>query len=300
MKNQVCITTVTLSILQISLHQFRVFKGGQFCSFWDQFCRFAYLIRLRDHFCAGITFEAVHRLKTAGATFQRILNTIYCDYIYKFMIIYIDDLIIYSNSAEDALNHDELALKRASERGIHLRTSKCLFFSKSLDILGHQITPEGRRPSQKGTEAISKLSILETVTHVKRFLGLVGYFRDYIKNMSNRTVHLRNLLKKGTKFVWSSEHQKEFDDIKSVILSLDVILYHPDWSKPYQVETDASRFGIGAVLAQENNGSIRPVQFASRAFNDTESRWETMHQELYAVKWGWNNLGPMFLGNALK
>ena len=76
-------------------------------------------------------------LKTAGATFQRILNTIYCDYIYKFMIIYIDDLIIYSNSAEDALNHYELVLKRASERGIHLKPSKCLFFSKSLHILGH-------------------------------------------------------------------------------------------------------------------------------------------------------------------
>ena len=104
--------------------------------------------------------------------------------------------------------------------------------------------------------------------------------------MSNRTVHLRNLLKKGTKSVWSSKHQKEFDDIKSVILSPDVILYHPDWSKPFQVETDTSRFGIGAVLAQENNGSIRPVRFALHAFNNTESRWETKHQELYAVKEG--------------
>ena len=129
-------------------------------------------------------------LKTAGATFQRILNTIYCDYNYKFMIIYIDDLIIYSNSAEDALNHYELVLNRANERGIHLKPSKCLFFSKSLDILDHQITLEGRHSSLKVTEAISKLSIPKTVTQVKRFLGLVGYFRDYIKNVSNRTVHL--------------------------------------------------------------------------------------------------------------
>ena len=77
-----------------------------------------------------------------------------------------------------------------------------------MDTLGHQITHEGRRPSQKGTEAISKLSIPKMVTHVKRFLRLVGYFRDYIKNMSNRAVHLRNLLKKATKLVWSLEHQK--------------------------------------------------------------------------------------------
>ena len=101
------------------------------------------------------------------------------------MIIYIDGLIIYSNSAEDALNHYELVLKRANERGIHLKTSKCLFFSKSLDILGHQITLEGRRLSQKGTEAISKLRAPKTVTHVKRFLGLVGYFRDYVKHVES-------------------------------------------------------------------------------------------------------------------
>ena len=76
-----------------------------------------------------------------------------------------------------------------------------------MSILGHQITPEGVvDASQKGTEAISKLNIPKTVAHVKRFLGLVGYFRDYIKNVWNPTVHLRNLLKKGTKFVWSSEH----------------------------------------------------------------------------------------------
>ena len=118
--------------------------------------------------------------------------------------------------------------------------------------------------------------------------------------MSNRTVYLRNLLKKGTKFVWSSEHQTEFDDIKSVILSPDVILYHPDWSKPFQVETDASRFGIGAVLPQEHNGSIRPVWFTSRAFNNTESRWETMHQELYAVKWGLEQFRPYVLGKRTK
>ena len=93
---------------------------------------------------------------------------------------------------------------------------------------------------------------------------------------------------------------KEFDDIKSVILSPDVILYHPNWSKPFQVETDASRFAIGAVLVQENNGSIRPVRFASRAFNYTESRWETMHQELYAVKWGLEQFRPYVLGKRAK
>ena len=91
------------------------------------------------------------------------------------MIIYIDDLIIYSNSAEDTLNHYKLVLKRASKHGIHLKTSKCLFFLNPWIFWGHQITLEGHHPSQKGTEAISKLNTPKIVTHVKRFLGLVGY-----------------------------------------------------------------------------------------------------------------------------
>ena len=94
--------------------------------------------------------------------------------------------------------------------------------------------------------------------------------------------------------------KKKFDDIKSVILSPNVILYHPDWSKPFQVEKDASHFGIGAVLAQEHNGSICPVRFASRALHNTESSWETMHQELYAVKWGMEQFRPYVLGKRTK
>ena len=96
------------------------------------------------------------------------------------------------------------------------------------------------------------------------------------------------------------QNTKKSVDIKSVILSSDVILYCPDWSKPFQVEIDASRFGIGAVLVQENRGSIRPVRFTSHAFNSTESCWETMHQELYAAKWGLEQFRPYVLGKCTK
>ena len=77
-------------------------------------------------------------------------------------------------------------------------------------------------------------------------------------------------------------------------------MYRPDWSKPFQVETDSSRFGIGAVLAQENNSSIRPVRFTSHSFNNTESCWETMHQKRYAVKWGLEQFRPYVLGKHTK
>ena len=82
---------------------------------------------------------------------------------------------------------------------------------------------------------------------VKRFIGMVGYFREYIKNMSTRTQHLRSLLHNGSPFVWTAHHEQEFNDLKSALVSPDVMLYHPSWNTPFEVHTDASKLGCGAM-----------------------------------------------------
>ena len=106
---------------------------------------------------------------------------------------------------------------------------------------------------------------------MKRFLGLTGYFRDYIDNVAGNTVHLRNLLHKGTPFKWTPDHETEFNYLKSAVTSPNVILQHPDWDKPFEIHTDASKHGVGAMLAQQVKGELKPVRFASRAFSETES-----------------------------
>ena len=123
------------------------------------------------------------------------------------------------------------------------------------------------------------------VNGVKRFLGMVGYFPEYIPNMSERSVKLHTLLQKGAFISWSDEQEAEFQDLKSALLSPDIMLYHPNWESSFEVQTDASKKGCGAMLAQRQNGSLRPVRFASRSFNPTESRWPTAHREIFAVKW---------------
>ena len=135
-------------------------------------------------------------------------------------------------------------------------------FSQDLQVLGHCITPTGRFPTSKGTEAISAMSDPKNVSGVKRFLGMVGYLRD----MSNRTKHLRALLRKGTPFVWTSAHETEFTDLKQALLSPETMLYHPNWHSPFELLTDASKHGVGAMLAQMHNGQLRPVKFASRSY----------------------------------
>ena len=139
-------------------------------------------------------------LKTAPQTFQHILNTVFSEFLYKWLIIYIDDCIRWSNSFETALEHYELLLKTAVKFGIQFKPTKCSFFSQDLQVLGRRITPLGHFPTQKGTEAISDMPRPAKVNGVKRFLGMVGYFREYIPNMSKRSVRLRTLLQKGASF----------------------------------------------------------------------------------------------------
>ena len=144
------------------------------------------------------------------------------------MIIYIDDCIVWSSDLSEALIQYEKVFARAVQYGLQFKPTKCTFFSHDLEILGHRITPEGRFPTNKGTEAILAVPRSYNVASVKRFLGMVGYFRDYVKNMSTRTKYLRSLLQKGAPFQWTPKHEQEFVDLKDTLTSPDTMLYHPD------------------------------------------------------------------------
>ena len=171
-------------------------------------------------------------LKTAPQTFQRIFNTVYSDFLYQWLIIYIDDIVIRSSEPTEALQQYEKVFQQAQKFRLQFKPQKCYFFSDNLEILGHRITPTGRFPTAKGTEAIVNMPRPLNARSVKRFIGMVGYFREYIKNMSTRTQHLRSLLHKGLPFVWTAHHEHEFDDLKNALVSPDVMLYHPNWNAP--------------------------------------------------------------------
>ena len=130
------------------------------------------------------------------------------------------------------------------------------------------------------------------VSSMKCFFGMVGYFRDHVRNMSNCMVNVHSLLRKGAPFTWTSAHRAEFDDMKHALTSPDNMLHHPDFTKPFEVHSDASKHGCGAMLGQVADGKLRPVKFSSRSFSPTESCWPTTHQELFAVKWGLEQYCP--------
>ena len=175
----------------------------------------------------------------------------YSDFLYQWLIIYIDDIVIWSTEPTEALQEYEKVFQRAQKFGLQFKPQKCYFFSDNLEILGHRITPAGRFPTAKGTEAMVSMPRSRNARGVKRFIGMVGYFREYIKNMSTRTRYLQSFLHKGLPFVWTAHHEHEFNDLKNALVSPDVMLYHPNWNAPFEVHTDASKLGCGAMLGQK-------------------------------------------------
>ena len=102
---------------------------------------------------------------------------------------------------------------------------------------------------------------------------------------------------KGISFVWTSDHEAEFQDLKTALVSPDLMLYHPDFDTPFEVHKDAIKYGTGAILAQWHDNELRPVRYASRAFTQTESHRPTAHQELFAVKWAMEHFRPYIFGH---
>ena len=137
-------------------------------------------------------------LWTALQTFQHILNSVFADFLFQWLIIYIDDVIVWANTDHEVLSCYEFVFERAAKFGFQFKPTKCVFFSQDLEILGHCVTPLSRFPTSKGTEAISAMSRPRNVSSVKCFLGMVNYFRDYVRNMASRTKHLCSLLCKGS------------------------------------------------------------------------------------------------------
>jgi len=126
-------------------------------------------------------------LKTAPHTFQQILNTVFADYFHKWLVVYVDDIIQWAMTDKEALEQYSLLFERLVKVGMHLKPSKCIFFAREIEILGHCVTQEGRTPINRGIEAISSMPTPTNISPVKRFLGLCGYFRAFIPCMSSRT-----------------------------------------------------------------------------------------------------------------
>jgi len=224
-------------------------------------------------------------LKTAPSIFQRFMNGVLGESRGIFADVYIDDIIIYSNSWEEHLKHIEFILSRLRKVGLTVNLEKCSFGKTMVKYLGFIITPDGISTDPEKISAVSQYPIPKTPKNIKQFLGLCGWYRHFIPNLSEIAEPLNKLLKKSSKFEWTESQHQAFTKLKDTIINAAVLAY-PDFSKRFILRTDSSSYGLGCVLAQKSlDGIERPIAFASRSLSKCELNYDACEKECLGIVW---------------
>jgi hypothetical protein len=224
-------------------------------------------------------------LSNAPGTFQRLMNHVLQEYLDEFLTVYIDDIVIYSETFEEHLIHLEKTFRKIKEANLTLGLEKCEFAKEKLKFLGHEISKEGIQSDPDKIVKIQEFKRPGTVKEVRQFLGLTSYYRRFINNFSKIARPINNLLNKDIGFEWKEEQEKAFEELKKRLMETPVLQY-PDFNKSFIICTDASEKGLGAVLEQlDDEGKEKPVAYASRSLKPAELNYSVTDLECLAVIW---------------
>jgi hypothetical protein len=228
-------------------------------------------------------------LSNAPAVFQELMNVVLqgCE---QFCIAYLDDVIIFSSSPQEHLQHIETVLDRLRLHGLKLKLKKCAFFEDETEYLGFKVSKDGVKPNPQKGEAIKNLPVPRTVREVRGLIGTCSYYRRFIPNFSKIAEPIINLTKKHARFKWNQECQTAFEYLKESLVVVPLLAY-PDTNKPYVLYTDASDSCIGACLTQQTEeGEEKPIYFLSHKLSDTQTRWSTIEKEGFAIHYSLQKL----------
>jgi len=212
------------------------------------------------------------------ATFQHVMNSVLASVLRKFVVVFIDDVLIYSKTWQDHLNHIKQVFQLLQHHQFKVKLSKCSFAKTELAYLGHIISAKGVATDPSKIATVRDWPTPSSVKEVRSFLGLAGYYRKYVQGFGAICKPLTNLLKKGEIFLWTSEHQSSFQALKTALITAPVLAL-PNLHKPFLIETDASDKGIGAVLQQEGHH----VAYVSKALGPRNQTLSTYEKECLAI-----------------
>lgn len=234
-------------------------------------------------------------LRNAPSTFQRLMDSILRGMQNEKCFVYLDDIIIFSTSLQEHIERLQEVFERLRKARLKIQLDKSEFLRREVAYLGHVITNEGVKPNPAKIKSVIEYPLPKTRKEIKGFLGLVGYYRKFIKNMAKLTKPLTLCLKKGADIKHTEEFIKAFETCKK-ILTNEPVLQYPDFSKPFVLTTDASNVALGAVLSQGKIGCDRPICYASRTLNDSEQKYSTIEKELLAIVWATKYFRPYLFG----
>ena len=244
-------------------------------------------------------------LSNAPATFQRLMEAVMGDLNFSALLLYLDDILVFSKTYEEHLERLEVVFQRLRQHGLKIKPSKCHLLRRECNYLGHVVSAGGVATDPSKTKAIQSWPCPRSEKELRSFLGLAGYYRRFVKGFSKIAAPLHALLskdgcKKGRKWrsptaqqqqtfleKWSTDCTHAFEELKRRLVSPPLLGY-PDFTQPLIVETDASLDGLGAVLSQDQAGKRVVICYASRGLRPPEKNMEnysSMKLELLALKW---------------
>lgn len=233
-------------------------------------------------------------LSNAPATFQSLMNHVFQQHLRKFVLVFFDDILVYSLSWETHLIHLTKVLHLMRSHSLYAKLSKCCFGFTVVDYLGHTISHQGVQIDRSKIQAVLNWPTPTNLKQLRGFLGLSGYYRRFVCHNATIAGPLTELLKKDA-FTWTLQATTAFEDLKHAI-TVAPVLALPDFHKPFILEIDVSGTGIGAILSQDKH----PIAYFSKKLNPIMQRKSAYVRELYAVtkamaKFRHYILGTMFI-----
>ncbi|XP_073304087.1 uncharacterized protein [Primulina huaijiensis] len=217
-------------------------------------------------------------LTNAPAAFMDLMNRVFKPFLDQFIVVFIDDILVYSSNERDHEEHLRIALQTLREKELYAKFKKCEFWLKSVSFLGHVISEAGVSVDPRKVEAITEWPKPKNATDIRSFLGLAGYYRKFVEGFSSIAIPLTKLTQKNSKFVWDEGCEKSFQTLKEKLASTPVLIL-PTEDKEFTIYSDASKEGLGCVLMQEG----RVIAYASRQLKQHEQNYPTHDLELAAV-----------------
>ena len=233
-------------------------------------------------------------LCNAPATFSRLMDRVLSGLHWETCVFYLDDIIVFSSTWEEHLARLRQVFERLRHADLKLGGEKCIFAAKEVSYLGHRVTEEVLLLDSALLAAIREIPPPKTATEVRSFLGLAGYYRRYVKNFAAIAGPLHALTRKDAVFHWSADCQTAFGCLKTLLTTSPITAF-PDFSQTFRLYTDASTAGLGAILAQVQDGKERIICCASRSLNQAEKAYPATKLECLAIVWAVAKFRPYLM-----
>lgn len=258
-------TTFSKLDLTVSYHQLRMERGEEYkTAFKTHACHFEYLV---------MPFG----LSNAPASFQALNHHIFHPYLRRFVIIFFDDILIYSPTLSDHIAHLQLVFQTVRDNQLFLRKEKCFFATTKVEYLGHLITKEGASTDKAKVQVVANWTQTSNLKQLRGFLGLAGYYRKFVQGFGKIARPLTDMLKRDN-FTWTDKLISAFETFKQSLISA-LVLVLLDFSKTFVVETDASGKGIGAVLMQDQH----PIAYINKALSPRQQDMSIYERESFLI-----------------